>query len=43
MISPRIANQMVGLELLEAIPQAVILAYADANDRNGDGISGKAN
>ena len=42
-ISPRIANQIVGLGLLEAIPQAAILAYADENDSDGDGISGKAN
>ncbi len=43
MVSPRIAPQIVGLGLLEAIPQSAILAYADENDSNGDGISGKAN
>jgi len=43
MISPRVANQLVGLGLLEAIPDAAILALADENDSNGDGISGKAN
>lgn len=42
-ISPRIANQMVGLGLLEAIDEATILAYADVSDSNGDGISGKPN
>lgn len=43
MISPRIAPQMAGLGLLEAIDEATILSFADDNDRNNDGISGKAN
>lgn len=43
MISPRVAPQMIGLGLLEAIPEAQILALADETDRNGDQISGKAN
>jgi len=43
LISPRIANQIVGLGLLEAVPQATILSFADENDNNGDGISGRAN
>lgn len=42
-LSPRIAPQIVGLGLLEAVPDAEILARADENDRDGDGISGKAN
>ncbi len=42
-ISPRVAQQMPGLGLLEAIPQNTILGYADENDTNGDGISGKPN
>lgn len=42
MISPRIAPQMIGLGLLEAIPAADILAAADPDDLNGDGISGRA-
>jgi CxxC motif-containing protein (DUF1111 family) len=33
----------VGIGLLEAIPEATILAKEDVNDANGDGISGKAN
>ena len=41
--SPRIANQMIGLGLLEAIPEADLLALADPNDSNGDGISGRPN
>ena len=43
LISPRIANQMVGLGLLEAIDENTILSYVDETDMNGDGISGKAN
>ncbi len=43
MISPRVANQMVGLGLLEAIPEQMILGFIDAGDSNGDGIIGKAN
>lgn len=42
-ISPRIANQMVGLGLLEAVPEATILGFADENDADGDGISGRPN
>ncbi|MCU0903588.1 MAG: c-type cytochrome [Tabrizicola sp.] len=41
MLSPRIAPQMIGLGLLEAIPAADILALADPDDANGDGISGR--
>ncbi|WP_368484134.1 di-heme oxidoredictase family protein, partial [Phaeobacter sp. HF9A] len=43
MLSPRVAPPMIGLGLLEAIPAADILALADAEDANGDGISGRAN
>ena len=43
LMSPRIAPQMIGLGLLELIPETDILANADENDRNGDGISGRAN
>lgn len=42
MISPRVAPQMIGLGLLEAIPTADILAGADPRDADGDGISGRA-
>lgn len=41
--SPRIAPQMIGLGLLEAIPEADILALADPDDADGDGISGRPN
>jgi CxxC motif-containing protein (DUF1111 family) len=43
MISPRIAPQMIGLGLLEAISETDILTLADPTDLNGDGISGKPN
>ncbi|WP_111537333.1 di-heme oxidoreductase family protein [Palleronia aestuarii] len=42
MLSPRVAPQMIGLGLLEAIPPADILALADPEDADGDGISGRA-
>ena len=41
-ISPRVAPQIIGLGLLEAIPAADILAKADPDDADGDGISGRA-
>ncbi|MEM9708097.1 MAG: di-heme oxidoredictase family protein [Pseudomonadota bacterium] len=41
MVSPRIAQQMIGLGLLDAIPAADILAHADPEDLDGDGISGR--
>jgi len=40
---PRIAQQLVGVGLLEAVPDTAILAKADPNDEDGDGISGKPN
>ncbi|HMZ89964.1 MAG TPA: di-heme oxidoredictase family protein [Chitinophagales bacterium] len=43
MYSARVAPQMCGLGLLEAISEKDILAHADPDDRNGDGISGRAN
>jgi CxxC motif-containing protein (DUF1111 family) len=41
LLSPRVAPQMIGLGLLEAIPAADILALADPDDADGDGISGR--
>ena len=43
MLSPRVAPQMIGLGLLEIIPETDILALADPDDRDGDGISGRPN
>jgi len=41
--SARVTPQIVGVGLLEAIPESAILAKEDPNDANGDGISGRAN
>lgn len=43
MLSPRVASPVFGLGLLEAVSENDILALADVNDLNNDGISGKPN
>ena len=43
MLSGRVAPQMIGLGLLDAVPAADILALADPDDADGDGISGTPN
>ena len=43
MISPRVAPPMIGLGLLEAVPEEQILSWADPDDANKDGISGRPN
>ncbi|WP_375741498.1 di-heme oxidoredictase family protein [Pseudomonas boanensis] len=43
LFSARVAPPMIGLGLLEAIPESAILANADPEDRNGDGIHGRPN
>ncbi|HTO27804.1 MAG TPA: di-heme oxidoredictase family protein [Devosia sp.] len=43
MLSPRLANPMIGLGLVEQVPAADILALADPDDLDGDGISGRPN
>ncbi|MGE8502692.1 MAG: di-heme oxidoredictase family protein [Pseudomonas sp.] len=43
LFSARIAPPMIGLGLLEAIAEEDILAGADPDDANGDGISGRPN
>jgi CxxC motif-containing protein (DUF1111 family) len=43
MLSPRVAPQMIGLGLVEQIPAEDILAHADPDDGNKDGVSGRAN
>lgn len=40
-LSPRVTPQMIGLGLVEQIHPADILARADPDDADGDGISGK--
>jgi CxxC motif-containing protein (DUF1111 family) len=42
-ISPRVPLPVFGLGLLEAVPDAAILALADPDDADGDGISGRPN
>ena len=43
MTSPRTANAMIGLGLLQAVTEDGVLAFADENDADGDGISGRPN
>lgn len=43
LFSLRVAPPMIGLGLLEAIPEAAIMANADPDDSDGDGISGRPN
>jgi CxxC motif-containing protein (DUF1111 family) len=43
LLSPRIAPPIFGLGLLEAIDENDIFKLADSDDKNNDGISGKAN
>ena len=42
-VSPRIANQVIGLGLLEAIREQDILANAKAQAADNDGVSGRPN
>lgn len=41
--SLRVAPAVFGLGLLEAVPEDTILAHADPDDADGDGISGRPN
>lgn len=41
--SMRVSPPLVGMGLLDAVPADTILAFADPEDRDQDGISGKAN
>lgn len=40
LLSVRQAPQVIGMGLLEAIPEQTILALADPDDKNGDGVRG---
>ena len=42
MMSARVAPPMIGLGLLEAVAESDIVARADPDDADGDGISGRA-
>lgn len=39
--SPRLSPELLGMGLLDLVPEAAILEWADETDRNGDGISGR--
>ena len=41
MLSPRVAPPMIGLGLLEAVHPADVIAGADPDDADGDGVSGR--
>ncbi|MEM6398371.1 MAG: di-heme oxidoredictase family protein [Bacteroidota bacterium] len=41
--SPRVANHIVGMGLLEAIPEETLVEISDPDDADGDGISGRIN
>ncbi len=43
LISFRVSNPVIGVGLLESIPESTLLALADENDSDGDGISGRMN
>jgi CxxC motif-containing protein (DUF1111 family) len=43
MMSPRVAPAMVGLGLLEVVPEETLRAFAEAQKRQGCGISGRLN
>jgi CxxC motif-containing protein (DUF1111 family) len=42
-IAARTTPDIFGFGLLDAVPDSAILAYADPDDRDGDGISGRPN
>ncbi|MGJ7093621.1 di-heme oxidoredictase family protein [Vibrio hannami] len=43
MMSARVAPPMIGLGLLESIPESTILAIAEEQVKSSDGVTGKAN
>ncbi len=43
LMSPRLAPQVMGMGLLEAVPEEALLELADPDDADGDGISGRPN
>ena len=43
MLSPRVAPQVIGLGLLEAVPEEMLAALSDPDDADADGISGRLN
>jgi CxxC motif-containing protein (DUF1111 family) len=43
LMSPRVSPAMVGLGLLEAVPETTLQRLADPDDADGDGVSGRVN
>jgi len=43
MTSVRVAPQVIGMGLLESVPDETLLALSDPDDADGDGISGRVN
>jgi CxxC motif-containing protein (DUF1111 family) len=43
MVSARVASPVIGMGLLQSIPEENLYALADPDDANGDGISGRVN
>lgn len=43
LVSARIGAQLIGMGLLEAVPDDAILALSDPGDANSDGVSGRPN
>ena len=43
LVSPRLAPQVIGIGLLESVPEDEIVALADPDDTDEDGISGRVN
>lgn len=43
LLSPRLAPPVFGIGLLENIPESTIVGFADEDDKDGDGISGRPN
>ncbi|HKB09755.1 MAG TPA: di-heme oxidoredictase family protein [Vicinamibacterales bacterium] len=43
LVSPRVSPAIVGMGLLEAIPEETLRRLSDPEDRDGDGVSGRIN
>jgi CxxC motif-containing protein (DUF1111 family) len=43
LISFRVSNPVIGVGLLESIPESTLIALSDENDTDSDGISGRMN
>jgi CxxC motif-containing protein (DUF1111 family) len=43
MLSPRVAPQVIGLGLLEAVPEEALAALSDPDDADANGVSGRMN